>query len=239
MAPAATRTPEPAATPAPALVQIENTNPGPPIAVMVSANRAVQDPLVEKSRTYKVTGLVRNDGDRTYAVSTIHITFYDAEGFRGTFVPAIRDGKLVGGEWHWHGAREIEFAALLLAPGEAWPFSVEITAQDMASFLIQPDAVPTDREAAAVELRDVRLIDQGTGFLRITGAAANGSPFKAKNVTVSGVLIDSTGQMVSVGSTYVMEEDIEPGQTVRFDMRIEKEPYTGYQLYAQAERDWQ
>ena len=26
--------------------------------------------------------------------------------------------------------------------------------------------------------------------------------------------------------------------SVRFDLRLEKEPYTSYRLYAQAERDW-
>jgi len=222
----------------PGLEQMPDTNPGPPFTVEISANYAVQDPLVVKSRTYTVTGIVRNDGDETYAVSDIMVTFCDADGFRGTFSPAIRDGKLVGGEWHWHGETAAEFAALLLAPGEEWPFRVSIVGQDMASFLVHPDAAPTGRESAQVELSDVRLVDEGTGYLRISGTATNTSPFKAKNLTVSGVLLDASGQIVSLGSTYVLDEGIEPGASVAFDLRIEQTSYASYQLYAQAEHDW-
>jgi hypothetical protein len=230
----------PAVTPvsAPALEQVEDTDPGPPFSVEISLNQATLDPLVEASQTYLVTGVVRNDGDETYAVSDILVTFYDAEGFRGTFQPAVRDGKLVGGEWHWHGEMEAEFAALLLAPGEEWPFRVAITGQNMASFMMHPDAAPTGRESVPVELSDVRLVDEGTDYLRISGTATNVSSLKTKNVTVSGVLLDANGRIVSVGSKYVLQEDIEPGASVPFDLRIENEPYTSYQLYAQAERDW-
>ena len=182
---------------------------------------------------------MRNDGDRTYAVSAIQVTFYDAEGFRGTFVPAVRDGKVVGGEWLWHGQTEADFACLLLAPGEECPFMIEITAQNMASFLIHPDAAPTKRESTPVKLSGVRLIADSTDYLRITGTATNSGSVKAKNVTVSGVLLDASGQMVSMGSTYVLQEDITPGESVRFDLRVEKEPYVRYLLYAQAERDWE
>ena len=223
---------------APALEWLADDNPGPPLTIEVSANVATQDPLVERSQTYLVTGIVRNDGDQTYAVSDILVTFYDTDGFRGTFTPAIRDGVLVGGEWHWHGETEAEFAALLLAPGEEWPFRVEITAQDMASFLIHPDAAPTGRESAPVALSDVTLVDEGTGYLRVGGTATNGNPFAVQNVTVSGVLLDAGGQIVGVGSVYVLQEDIAPGESTRFDLRVEKEPYVSYQLYAQAERDW-
>jgi hypothetical protein len=222
----------------PALARVKNTNPGPPFTVEVSTNVATQDPLVEKSARYKIGGLVRNDGDQTYAVSGILVTFYDAEGFRGRFQPAIRDGKLVGGEWLWHGQTEADFACLLLAPGEECPFMVEITAQDMASFLIHPDGAATDRVSAPVELSNVRLVNEGIDFCRISGTATNGNTFKVKNVTVSGVLLDASGQIVSLGSTYVLQEDIEPGASVRFDVRVDKEAYVDYDIYAQAELDW-
>ena len=220
------------------LTQIEDSAPGPPFAVEISLNRVTQDPLVEKSRTYLVTGIVRNDGGETYAVSDILVTFYDADGFRGTFQPAIRDGKVVGGEWHWQGETEAELAALLLSPGEEWPFRVAIVGQDMASFLIHPDAAPTSRESASVEVSDVQVVGGGANHVRITGTATNGNSFEIKNVVVSGVLLDADGQIVSIGSKYVLQEDIAPGASVRFDVRIEKVPYVRYQLYAQAERDW-
>jgi hypothetical protein len=133
---------------------------------------------------------------------------------------------------------EADFAPLLLAPGEEWPFSVEITAQDMASFVIHPDAVATGRESAPVALSDIVLVDEGTGYLRISGTATNHNAFVVQNVTVSGVLLDVNGQIVSLGSTYVLQDHIESGESVAFEVRVEKEPYADYQLYAQAERDW-
>jgi LysM repeat protein len=225
-----------AAVAAPALEQLPDNDPGPPLTIEVSANRATQDPLVEQSQAYLVTGLVRNDGDQTYAVSAIQVTFFDASGFRGTF---HKYPLVPGGEWLWHGVTEADFAPLLLAPGKVWPFSVEIMAQDMASFVIHPDASPTDRESAPVALSEVVLVDEGTGYVRISGTATNDNAFAVQNVTVSGVLLDASGQIVSMGSTYVLQEDIEPGESVTFEVRVEKEPYADYQLYAQAERDWE
>jgi len=90
-----------------------------------------------------------------------------------------------------------------------------------------------------VELSDVQLVDQGTDYLQIRWTEMNLNPFEVKNVTVSGVLLDASGQMVSLGSTYVLQADIEPGASVRLDLRIEKTPYMSYQLYAQAERHWE
>jgi LysM repeat protein len=226
------------AAPESALEQRADTDPGPPLTIEVSANRATQDPLVEQSQRVLVTGVVRNDGQETYAVSAILATFFDAEGFRGTVDRKIRDGKVVSTEWNWHGQTEAEFAALLLAPGEEWPFSIEITAQDMASFLLHPDAVATERESAPVVLSGVQVVGDGTGYLRVSGTATNGSAFAVKNVTVSGVLLDASGQIVSLGSTYVIQEDIAPGESVRFEVRVAKEAYASYALYAQAERDW-
>jgi len=227
----------PVAAPEPALEELEDTDPGPPLTIEVSANRATQDPLVEQSRQYLVTGVVRNDGGETYAVSAILATFFDAEGFRGTVDRRVRDGKVVSTEWNWHGRTEAEFAALLLAPGEEWPFSVTITAQDMASFVLHPDAEATERESLPVQLSDVQVANLGT-YLRISGTATNGNDLAIKNVTISGVLRDGNGQIVSIGSKYVLEENIQPGDSVPFAVHIPAEPYARYELYAQAERDW-
>jgi LysM repeat protein len=220
----------------PGLQQLPDKDPGPPFTIQVSANRALQDPLVAKSKTYQVTGTVRNDGDQTYAVSAIHVTFFDASGFRGTYFKFPGRGQ-TGGEWIWHGVTEADVPYLLLAPGEECPFSVQITAQDMASFLIHPDAEPTGRESAAVALSNVRLIGDEAGYVRITGTATNTNPFKVKDVTVAGTLLNASGQIVQVGSTYVLQ-NVEPGASVSFDLRIAEEAYASYHLYAQAERDW-
>lgn len=43
---------------------------------------------------------------------------------------------------------------------------------------------------------------EGTNHLHVSGTATNNSPSKVKNVTVSGVLMDASGQIVSLGSIY-------------------------------------
>ena len=97
----------------------------------------------------------------------------------------------------------------------------------------------TGRASAPVELSGVQLVDQGTGYLQIRGTATNSNPFEVKNVTVSGVLLDASGQIVSLGSTYALQQDIALSASVGFDVRIGKTPHVSYQLYVQAERDWE
>jgi hypothetical protein len=105
--------------------------------------------------------------------------------------------------------------------------------------LLHPEGRATGRESAAVELVDVRFEDSGWGSVRFTGQAFSPHPFKIKNVVVIGALVDEEGRMVEMGSTWVLREDIEPGAGVPFDLRVVRAPYQAYQLYAQAERDWQ
>jgi len=181
--------------------------------------------------TYRVGGIVRNDGTQTYYVSRINVTFFDDDGFRG-YVPR---GSNVG---EWYGATEAEFACLLLAPGEACPFIAEISAQDMAAFVVHPDASPTGRESLPVVLSNLTLSYDSPNIVRISGTASNPNPFDVKNVTVAGVLLDGEGQIVRLGTTYVLQEDIGNGESVRFDVRFRYEPFVTYRLYAQAERAW-
>ena len=126
----------------PALAQIQDTDPGPPFSVEVTTNFAVSNPDLEGGWIYTVGGFVRNDSDLTYSLSAIHVTFYDADGFRGAFYPFSSSGgrRVRGGEWIWHGRTTAEYACLILAPGQTCPFSVQIAALDMGSFLIHPDA---------------------------------------------------------------------------------------------------
>lgn len=232
--PRATSTPK--ATPIPALTQLEDKDPGPPFTIEISANRASPDPLDAQNVTYKVTGLVRNNGTETYSVSAIHITFFDASGFRGSFYRFPQSWQ-TGGEWIWHGKTQADFACLLLAPGEECPFNVQITARNMASFLIHADATATGRQSVPVALSNLRAVRDGTSFVRVTGTATNRNSFNVKSVTVSGALLDASGQIVSVGSTYVVQTGIVPGGSVPVDLRIPAESYASYRLYAQAERE--
>ena len=229
--PRATATPQPTAVPA--LTQLEDKDPGPPFSVEISANRATVDPLDAQNVTYKVTGLVRNTGSDTYTVSAIHITFFDASGFRGSFYRFPQPWE-TGGEWVWHGKTEAAFGCLLLAPGETCPFGVEITARNMASFLVHADATATGRQSVPVTLSGLRATRDGSSYVRITGMATNSNSFAVKNVNVAGTLLDAGGQIVSVGSTYIVQTGIAPGGSVSVDLRLPAATYASYRLYGQA-----
>jgi hypothetical protein len=196
------------------MTRIPDTDPGPPFSISVSANRAGE------ASTYKVTGTMRNDGSETYEAIGIVATFFDDEGFR-------------------HGPLRAEVPFLLLAPGETTPFSIELAARRVVSFLLHPEGRPTGQQSAAVELRNVSLVYDSTESVRVTGRAVNINPFKIKNVALGGVLLDAGGQIVSLGVAFVLEEDIQANAAVSFDLRIERTPFVRYYVYAQAERDWE
>ena len=196
------------------MTRLEDKDPGPPFTISVSANRAGENSV------YKVTGIVHNDSNQTYEAIGVNATFFDDQGFR-------------------HGPIEANIACLHLSPGEDCPFSVEIPARRVQSFLLHPDGRPSKTESAPVQLSSLNLSYDGLESVRITGLATNKNAFKVRNVVVTGVLLDASDQIVSLGSTFVLQEDIEPNQSVRFELRIKRVPFSRYQLYAQAERDWQ
>lgn len=206
-------TPTPVMTPTPAMVQIEDRDPGPPLTIIVSTARLLDNSV------YLVSGLLRNDTAETFEAIGIDATFFDDEGFR-------------------HGPMHAEVPFLLLGPGEECPFYVELAARRLLSFQLHPNGRPSERRSAPVALSNLGL-SYGSDSVRITGKATNVNEFKAKNVVVAGVLLDASGHIVSLGSTYVLEEDISPNGAVWFDMRIALVPFYRYRLYAQAERDWE
>jgi len=225
---------EAVAEPAAALVQVPDTNPGPPFSVEISLNRAEPSPLLDGVTIYKVSGLLHNDGDQVYAVNAVNFTFHDADGFRGSFYrfPGRRYG-----EWIEHGAMEADFDCMLLAPGEACPFTAEIAAYNMGSFYVHADAVIAEwREPAPVEVEKTSLVDQGSN-VRISGTIVNPSDYAIKNVVVNGVLLDANGQITSMGSTYHVQS-IAPGASVAFNALIPMDTYVTYQVYVQAEGDF-
>jgi len=200
--------------PTPALAQRADTDPAPPFAVQISANRVLPDSV------WLVSGWLRNDGEQAYEAIALKATFYDDEGFR-------------------HGPLDVRVPCSLLAPGEACPFAIEAAVRRPISFLLHPEGRPTQRESTAVEVRGARLIADGLTSLRVSGTLINRNPFKVKNPVIAATLHDAGEQIVSLDWTYVLREDIQPGEAVPFDLRVEAAPYTSYQLYAQAERDWE
>jgi hypothetical protein len=203
-----------AAVPTPDLERLPDRDPGPPFAISVSALRADPD------STYKVTGFVRNDGTETYEAIGVNATFFDDEGFR-------------------QGPIDARCPCVLLAPGESCPFSIELAVRRPVSFLLHPEGRPTKRESVPVEIRGVQSVADGLNSLRIDGTVVNKQPFKIKNPVVIGALKEGSGEIVTLGWAYILQEDILPGQGVPFSLRVEEAPYAHYQLYAQAERDWQ
>ena len=225
---------EPAITTS-ALVQVEDTNPGPPFAVEISLNQATPNPLLDGTTIYRIGGLLRNVGDEVYAVNTVHVTFYDFGGFRGSYnpFPARRYGEYI-----WHGALEADFDCMLLAPGEACPFTAQITAHDMSSFLVHADAVVAQwREPAPVTVQASALDDQG-GSVRIRATITNPNDYAIKNVVATAALLDANGAITSIGSAYHVQS-IAPGGTVACVVNVPTQPYASYQLFAQAEGDFQ
>ena len=204
----------PPATPAPLLEVLEATDPGPPFAITVSANRALEGSVA------LVSGWVRNESDETYEAIGVQATFSDGKGF------------------YW-GPLDTRCPCTLLAPGESCPFIIEASMRRPTAVLLHPLGRPSKRESVPVVLSGVRSVVDTDDSLRMTGTAANGKPFKIKNPIVVGILVDEFGQMVSLGYTYVTIEDIEPGASVPFDLRITRKPYAAVETYAQAERDWQ
>ncbi len=217
-----------------ALVHVEDTDPGPPFSVEISLNQATPNPLLDGTEIYRVSGLLHNDGDATYAVNTVHITFFDASGFRGSFNPFPRRRY---GEYIWHGAMEADFDCMLLAPGEACPFTAEIAAYDMGSFLVHADAVVAEwREPATVHVQGSTLVDQGSN-VQISGTVVNPNSYAVKNVVVNGALLDANGRITSIGSAYLVQS-IAPGAAASFTAMVPWQAYTSYQLYVQAEGDF-
>jgi hypothetical protein len=195
--------------------RLVDTDPGPPFSIYVSANRAGPNHA-------QITGFVRNDGSETYEAINIDVTIWDDEGFR-------------------HAHLDASCPCVLLAPGEQCPFAIDVGVRRPVSFLLHPEGRPSGpgRESIPIELSNLRLFYDGLDSVRITGLATNGNPFKAKNVVVAGMLMDASGQMVSLGWAHVLEEDILPGNGVQFAVRVKRVPFVNYRLYAQAERDWQ
>jgi hypothetical protein len=200
--------------PTPALARLDDEDPGPPFAVVVSAVRA------EANSAWKVTGFLRNDGSETYEAIALNATFYDDEAFR-------------------HGPIDVRCPCVLLGPGESCPFSVQVAMRRPVSYLLHPDGRPTKRQSAAVEVRGVQIVADGLLSARITGTAANPNPWKIMNPVLIATLEDAGGQIVSLGWAYILQENIPPGGTVPFDVRVELAPFARYQVVGQAERDWQ
>jgi len=219
-----------------ALAQKADTDPGPPLTTEITTNTSEPNPLLEGGLIYRVGGFVYNPTGETYQVTAVHVTFFDASGFRGAFYAFPRKaGERPGGEWIAHGAVEAQISCEVLGPGESCPFVAEIAGQDMASFLVHPDAKVAEwHESVGVTLSDAKIVDTGTNYVRISGTATNPHGYAVKNVVISALLLDGSGQTVSMGTGVV--PSLAAGASTNFEVYVAKKAYTSYQLHARAEQ---
>jgi hypothetical protein len=218
-----TDTPPTTSGSSPEITRLEDTSPGPPFTTLVSS-------VVVEEDIYRVMGTVRNDGSETYEGVGIHATFYTL----GT------SGQGSAGDGMYpHGPVDTYCPCPFLEPGAECPFSLEIYARDYVAYGLHPYGQPVAffawHESASVVLSGVAVSNDGVGNVRITGVAVNENEFTLESATIAGSLIDSSGQVVSVGSATVLG-GIEPGASAPFDLRIEYEPYARYELYVQGVR---
>jgi hypothetical protein len=219
-----------------ALVQKLDTDPGPPLTIQITTNTSEPNPLLEGGLIYRVGGFVYNPTDETYQVTAVHVTFFDDSGFRGAFYAFPRKaGERPGGEWIAHGAVEAQVSCEVLGPGESCPFVAEIAGQDMASFLVHPDAKVAEwHESVGVTLSDTKIVDTGVGYVRISGTATNPNVYAVKNVVISALLLDDSGQTMSMGTSVVTS--LAAGTSTSFEVYVETKAYTSYELHAGAEQ---
>jgi hypothetical protein len=209
------------------LARVADTDPGPPIAIEVSAIRVLQNGYV------RLTGTVRNDGPEAYGGIRVIATFYDKE--QSCHMGIDRQGHTAEVcDPTYHGPVEVYAACSYLQPGAACPFSLEIYPGDYGSYHLHPEGAPlTYRQPASITVANLRVTNDGFGYLHITGTAANPNLFAITNARVAGALFDASGKILSVGSVPLLGQ-IPAGGSAPFELRIEYQPYATYQLYPEA-----
>lgn len=191
------------------LTLLDDANFAPPLSVHVSANQALE------GYRFRISGTLRNDAAENYAGLGIVATFYTSDGSR-------------------YGPVKANPPCLLLAPGDECPFIVEVLSKDLVSVMLHPEGYPTTRGSAPLTLSGLGRYQDSVGYVHLTGRVHNANPFAVKNVTVSGVLLNGTGEIVSLGMTILVDNVASNGSTT-FDIAVKYTPYTNYRFYVQGE----
>jgi hypothetical protein len=213
-----------------ALTRIEDTDPAPPLTILVSTIRIKED------NYFRVTGMLRNDGDQAYGGIGVVGTFFTEE------LPCREGSDRWGNPTEIcpnfrHGPVRVNAACRVLAPGAACPFSLEIYPQEHIAYLLYPEGVPmTYRQPASVTASVHSLTRDNFGYLVIADTVTNENPYPVNSTRMGGALIDAGGQIVSVGAVAIPGE-LAPGATASYQLRIEHRPYTTYQIYPEATRN--
>jgi hypothetical protein len=192
-----------------ALTRLDDPAVAPPLTVLLSANHALE------GYTYRISGLVRNDGSQNYAGLAVIATFLTDEGRR-------------------HGPIRANVECPVLAPGEVCPFILDATAKDLTQFFLHPEGYPTERPSSPINAFLTGRYVDGVGFVHLTGRVENPNPFPIKNVTVNGALLNARGEIVSLGTDLLLAP-LEPGATASFDAAVRSVPYAQARLFVKAE----
>ncbi len=192
-----------------ALTRLDDPTVAPPLTVLLSANHALA------GYTYRISGLVRNDGSQNYAGLAVIATFFTDE-----------DGR--------YGPIPTNVECPVLAPGEVCPFILDATAKDLTKFFLHPEGYPTERPSSPVDAVITGRYHDGVGFVHITGRVTNPNPFPITNATVNGALLNTRGEIVSLGTDLVLTP-LQPGASASFDVPIRSVPYTQTRVYVRAE----
>ena len=195
------------------LARISDTDPAPPLTILVDAIRLRQD------NRYKLTGTVRNDGPGAYERIGVRASFLDSQGNR--YLPL-----------------DFFCPCPFLEPGEECPFNVTTYGRDLVSYRLHPNGQPVGEyhQSSPLVLSGLAVSNLSIGYVNIAGTVTNSNAFTVKNVVVTAQLEDAAGRVLSVGSARVLT-DMTPGASERFVVYIEHEPYSQYHLKARAVHD--
>jgi len=196
-----------------ALTRVEDVDPAPPFVVLVDSVR-----LMDGGATYKVTGLIRNDGAETYEGIGLEATFYD------------------GSDWHF-GPFDATCGCYTLAPGQSCAFSVEAYARDYAGYRLHPEGSPLKAwtgSSTVLTVKDAIVAGHAAGYVQLTGVVQNQTGSTVNTVRVSAVLMDSDDAVTGVG-TMIVAGQLAPGTEVSFSLRVPADLYAAYTVIAEAE----
>ncbi len=209
------------------LARIEDTDPAPPLAILVSTVRVLENGY------YRVTGLVRNDGEVAYG----------GIGVVGTFFTEERPCRETQDHWghtvqecpnNRFGPVSVNAACQVLAPGASCPFGLEIYPQPYIAYLLHPEGSPMGyRQPAGVTASVGGLATDNAGRVWIVGTVANPNPFPVNGVRVGGMLLDAAGEIVSVGAVAIAGH-LAAGANASFELHLEYRPYRTYQIFSEA-----
>jgi hypothetical protein len=192
-----------------ALEVVADTNPRPPLSIEVSANRELE------GNHYVVSGLLRNDSDQNYAGLNVVVTFFTNDGRR-------------------YGPIRADVLCLILTPGSACPFIAEATSRHLTQVLLHPEGYPTERQVIEPMVSGSNSYVDVVDYVHIHGAVRNPTAVTLRHAMVVAALLDSRGEIVSVG-TRALVEPIAANGTVQFELILPYAPYNRFALYAQAE----